>query len=63
MFNQIKTTLSSEEFQRKATKVAGGVVSIVLTAVISNLVSTAVDAAGNALMDKIHGKTEVVTAE
>lgn len=53
MLEQIKTKLNDPEFQRNAAHAAGSVVSFVATIVISNLVSRAVNAGVDAVMDKI----------
>lgn len=63
MFNQIKTTLSSREFQTSAAQIGAAVVSIVVSTVVSKAVNTALNTGIEALMDKIHGTTVEVPAE
>jgi hypothetical protein len=63
MFEKISTTLKSPDFQRKAAHVAGGVVSIVATAVISNMVSRVIDTGIDAVMDKIHPQEQFLSEE
>jgi len=57
MFDKIKFTLKDPKFQRNAAQAAGGVVSIIATAVISNLVSVVVSKGIDLAMDKIQGVT------
>ncbi len=58
MLNEIKSTVSDPAFQRKAAHVAGGVVSVIASFVISNLVNKAIDTGIDMLMDKIQATKE-----
>jgi hypothetical protein len=60
MLNQIKTTMSSREFQTGVGQVAIAVTSIVVSSVVSGLVNKGLNAGLEKLMDKVHGVAEVV---
>jgi hypothetical protein len=63
MFEKIKTTLSSREFQTGAGQVAIMVTTVVVSSMVSKLTSQALNTGLEALMDKIHGSIEEITAE
>lgn len=62
MFEKIKNTLNSREFQTGAGQVAIAVTAIIVANVTSGLVAKGLNTGLESLMDKIHGKLEVVTS-
>lgn len=62
MFEKIKNTLSSREFQTGAGQVAIAVTSIVVANAVSHLVSKGLNTGLESLMDKIHGSIEEIAA-
>lgn len=63
MFDKIKTTLSSREFQTGAGKLAIAVTSIIVAQTVANLTANGMMTGLNALMDKVHGKVVTPTTE
>jgi hypothetical protein len=61
MFNQIKSTLSSREFQTGAAQLGAAVLTIVVSTVVSKTVNAALNTGIETLMDKIHGPKVVET--
>lgn len=56
MFEKIKSTLTSREFQTGAGQIAIAVTTLVVTTVVSNMVNKGLNTGLEALMDKVHGK-------
>lgn len=63
MFEKVKSTLNSREFQTGAGQIGIAVVSIVVSTVVSKMVNQGLNTGLEALMDKIHGKIETPAAE
>lgn len=63
MFEQIKSKVQEEQFQREAVKVASAVAGLVASMVVSNIVKNAVANGLNALIDKNHSTVVEIPAE
>jgi len=59
MLKQIKSTLSSREFQTGAGQVAIAVTAIIVANVVSTLVAKGLNTQLEILMEKVHGKIEI----
>jgi hypothetical protein len=56
MFDKIKSTVASREFQTGAGQVAIALTAIIVANVTSTLVAKGLNAGLESLMDKVHGK-------
>jgi CBS domain containing-hemolysin-like protein len=63
MFEKIKSTVSSREFQTGLGQIGIAVTSIVVSSVVSKLVSQTLNNGLEALMDRVHGTEETPAAE
>lgn len=61
MFDKIKDTMNSREFQTAAGQVGIAVVSILVSSVVSQVVNKGLNTGLEKLMDKIHG-TETIAS-
>ena len=61
MFDKIKSTVSSREFQTGAGQVAIAITAIIVANVTSQLVAKGLNTGLESLMDKVHGKLVVET--
>lgn len=61
MLENLKSTLKSREFQTGAGQIAIAVATLVITTAMNKVIAGGLNTGLEALMDKIHGTTEIPT--